>query len=99
MREAILILIVIAVLFGLTAYRYRRQLSTMLHLWRMMRSMRTKMNAARENRIEEKEDVDIGNLVNCSKCGTWVPEMRAIGLGKKTFYCSTVCLEKSARVN
>lgn len=96
MREAILILIVLAVLFGLTAYRYRRQISTMLQVWRMMKSMRS-VGSARENVIEEKED--IGNLVSCAKCGTWVPEIRAVGLGKKTFYCSTACLEKSARVN
>jgi hypothetical protein len=97
MREAIFILLVLAVLLGLTAYRYRRQIGIVLELWRMTKSMR-KMQQPGNERIDAKADAN-GKLVNCAKCGTWVPEGRAIRLGGNSVYCSTVCVEKSAKVS
>jgi hypothetical protein len=94
-REAFFILLVIAVLAALTAYRYRRQIRTMREFWRMAKEMR-QMHTAVRREVEEAKPVETGKLVNCSKCGTWVPEIRAIRLGRSSVYCSSKCLEKSA---
>jgi hypothetical protein len=96
MREAFFILIVIGVLVGLTAIRYRKQIVTMMHIWRSLKSMRQE-SAQRQVRPEKPEE--LGQLVNCAKCGTWVPEQRAIKLRGGTFYCSSNCLETAARTN
>lgn len=93
MREAVFILVVLLVILGLTAYRYRRQIGTMLNLYRMMKSMR-QMNKPANNRIDG-DDKSSGPLVNCAKCGTWVPENRAIKLRGNTVFCSAECLETS----
>lgn len=95
MKEALFILLVIAALATLTAYRYRRQIRTMRQFWRMAKEMRQMHNQAR-GEVNEPKPVANGKLVNCSKCGTWVPEERAIRLGRTSAFCSSKCLEKSA---
>jgi hypothetical protein len=89
MKEALFILLILAVILALTAIRYRKQIATMLHIWRSLKAMR--------QQVKEKqmpaENVSPGPLVNCVKCGTWVPEGRAIKLRGGTFYCSSACLE------
>ena len=89
MKEAIFILLVFAVIIVLTAIRYRKQIAAMLHIWRSLKAMRQQV---REKQMPE-EKVSAGPLVNCVKCGTWVPENRAIKLRGGTFYCSSACLE------
>ena len=96
MKEAIVIFIVLLALIGLTAFRYRKQLMTMLNVWRMLKTMRHP-GKQRENHIEGGNKAS-GPLVNCSKCGTWVPEERAIKIGRTSFYCSADCVEKTAKV-
>ncbi len=96
MKEAIFILLIVAVLIGLTAFRYRKQLAAVLNVWRMLKSMR-QVDSRDEGRIEGSERTS-GPLVNCAKCGTWVPETRAMKFGKNSYYCSAACVEKSARI-
>ncbi|PYS98926.1 MAG: hypothetical protein DMF63_12670 [Acidobacteria bacterium] len=96
MREAFFILLVLAILLGLTAIRYRKQIVTMLHIWRSLKSMREKSG---ERQVKTEKSEQLGPLVNCSKCGTWVPEQRAIKLRGGTFYCSSNCLETAAKTN
>ena len=93
MREVFLILLVFAVILGLTAIRYRKQIVTMLHIWRSLKSMRQQ---AAQRQVPPENAEQAGPLVNCSKCGTWVPEQRAIKLRGGTFYCSSSCLETAA---
>ena len=93
MREAFVILIVIAVLLGLTAIRYRKQIAAMIHIWRSLKSMR--QQAQRQVQPEKAEE--LGSLVSCAKCGTWVPEQRAIKLRGGIVYCSSNCLETAAK--
>jgi len=92
MKEAFFILFVIALLLGLTAIRYRRQIGTMLHIWRSLKSMREQV---KEKQVRHPDSIPAGPLVNCAKCGTWVPEQKAIQLRGGTFYCSSACLESS----
>ena len=95
MREAFFILLVIAVILVLTAIRYRRQIGAMLHIWRSLKSMRAQM---KEGQTKPDEQTTAGPLVNCAKCGTWVPEQRAIKLRGGTSYCSSSCLESAVTV-
>ena len=92
MREAFFILFVIAILVGLTAIRYRKQIVTMMHIWRSLKSMREQTKQVRPEKAEQ-----LGPLVNCAKCGTWVPEQRAIKFPGGIFYCSSNCLETAAK--
>ena len=97
MKEALVILLVIAVLLGLTAFRYRRQIAAMLQVWRMLKSMRQAGRPA-ENRIDNSERGVNTKLVNCAKCGSWVPESNAIKL-RGTHFCSSSCLESRVPAN
>ena len=96
MREIFFILIVMGILLGLTAIRYRKQIVTMMHIWRSLKSMR---QGAAQGKVQPETAEQLGPLVNCAKCGTWVPEQRAIKLRGGTFYCSSNCLETAAKVN
>ena len=97
MKEAIFIIIVLLVLLALAAIRYRRQLVMMLNMWRTLKKMRQQMkNGTSQMNTSERAS---GPLVNCAKCGTWVPENRAIKLGKHQFYCSSLCVEKTVELN
>ena len=92
MREAIFVLVVIAVLFALTAVRYRKQLAAGFQIWKMLREARQRAADLRRPDAEA-EPVSAGPLVNCVKCRTWVPENKAIRLNSNTYFCSRECLE------
>lgn len=96
MKEAFFIFLVIAVLLGLTAIRYRKQIAAMIHIWRSLKSIRQQ---AAQRQVPPEKTEQLGPLVNCAKCGTWVPEQRAIKLRGGTFYCSSNCLETAAKTN
>ncbi|HEX6125347.1 MAG TPA: hypothetical protein VFZ23_08230 [Pyrinomonadaceae bacterium] len=98
MKEAVVILAVLAVILALTAVRYRRQIATVLQIWRTVKTMRTQIKQSREPDPAERP-VSAGPLVNCAKCGTWVPENRAISLRGGVFYCSAACLETTTNVS
>ena len=95
MKEVFFILLVLLVLAGLTAYRYRKGIGAFLEFWRMLRTVR-EQSRGNEKQIREEPSV-AGPLVNCPKCGKWVSEDEAIRLGRTTFYCSANCLEASTK--
>lgn len=92
MKEALVILAIMGVLVILTAVRYRRQIAAGIEIWRSMKAVRDRLNQQSGKKVEAKP-VDSGKLVNCAKCGTWVPEQRAITLRDGTSFCSSGCLE------
>ena len=94
MREVIVILAVIAILLILTAVRYRKQIAAGVHIWRSMKAMRDQLNQ-RNAKAVEPTPVNSGKLVNCAKCGTWVPEERAIKLKGGIYFCSSACVESA----
>jgi Sec-independent protein translocase protein TatA len=96
MKETLFILLVIGLLLAFTAYKYRKQLRAMREFWRMAKDMR-QMTSQMRKEVEEPKATAPGKLVNCSKCGTWVPEDRAIRLGRTSVFCSSKCLERSAQ--
>ncbi|MEO5859770.1 MAG: hypothetical protein ABIR33_12565 [Pyrinomonadaceae bacterium] len=95
MKEAFFILAIVLVLFGLTAYRYRRQLSVGLQIWRMMKGAR-QMQSQQRSQVDT-QTADRGELVNCSRCGRWAPLSTAIKFGPTIFYCSTQCLQNKVK--
>ena len=96
MKEALFILLVFAVILVLTAVRYRRQIAGMMQIWRSLKAMRQQIKQSPGRDDIEPERAPAGKLVNCSGCGTWVPESRAIGLRGGIFYCSSACLETTS---
>ncbi len=92
MKEALFILLIVLILLGFTAYRYRRQLTAGYQVWKMFQGLRKGTLGSHPEREPEKS----GNLVSCSRCGTWVPESKAMKLGRSVNYCSPACMERSA---
>jgi len=85
MKEAFFIFLVIGLLAALTAVKYRKQISGMIGVARMLRDARANITGA-QTRVE-RSGVKSVPLVNCSKCGVWVPENRARKVGT-VFECS-----------
>ena len=96
MIKVLVILLLISILFGLIALRFRKQIQTALYLLQMFRKMRQMSRAGQEEkRIEKQESPGNIQLVKCAKCGTWIPETKALNLRSKTFYCSANCMENA----
>lgn len=95
MKEALLILLVLVAFAALTAYRYRRQIMAIFEFWRSVQMIRER-SQKRGGELPD-EPATRGQLVNCPKCGTWVPETEAIRIGRSTFYCSSECVETTAK--
>ena len=97
MKEALFIFVVVAVLVAFTAYKYRKQIRTVREFWRMAQQIRQAQTPPTRE-VKEAPIRPAGKLVNCSKCGTWVPDEKAVRLGRSTVFCSSGCLEKAARI-
>ncbi|MGI8470438.1 MAG: hypothetical protein ACR2N3_18515 [Pyrinomonadaceae bacterium] len=93
----LVILFILLVLLMLLALRYRRQIQTGLHVWRMYKQIRQASKPsekpAAKRKIEKGE-----SLVRCARCGKWLAPSDAVNLRSKTIYCSTNCMEKAARL-
>ena len=89
MREAIFILLVVFGLLALTALRYRKQIAGMIGLARMLKEAKQKITQGSNQIRGQEKSVP---LVNCSKCGIWVPQSKARRVGD-IFFCSDQCVE------
>jgi hypothetical protein len=90
MKEAIFILLVVLVLAVITAIRYRKQIAGVIGIARMLRD--TTRTVARGTKDLSGDAGTSIPLVNCSKCGVWVPKNKAIRSGGLLF-CSEDCLK------
>ena len=88
MKEALFILVVIGVLAALTAIRYRKQITGMIGVARMLKETTRGVAGASKRVAGETKSIP---LVNCSKCGVWVPQGKAIKM-RDDYYCSEACL-------
>lgn len=93
MREAIFILLVVFVLFVLTAIRYRKQIAGMIGLARMLKQ--AKRSAAESFKAFPPRTEKSTQLVNCSKCDIWVLKNKVVKF-REGYICSNVC-EKAAQ--
>lgn len=85
MREFLFILVVVLILAALTAVKYRKQINGMIGFARMIKDAR--QNIAQDpTNIRRTLEKSIP-LVNCSKCGVWVPQAKARKIGD-TYFCA-----------
>jgi hypothetical protein len=94
MRELIFILFVVAVLLAITAVKYRRQIVTLITIWKQFQAMRAGM-PSRQNAPKPIEPERGIKLVNCARCGKWVPENTARRHSNTTFVCVGGCAAKT----
>lgn len=93
MREILIIVAVIFVLLALTAIKYRKQIAGLIGVAKMLKDAK---DAVGQNTIRG-EDARSVQLVNCAKCGVWVPQDKALKIRDGYFYCSDECVK--TRVN
>lgn len=89
MRELLIILVVIMVLLVLTAVKYRKQIAALIGVARMLKDTK---DAVRQTAIQGEESRSV-QLVNCAKCGIWVPQDKALNIRDGFFYCSDECVK------
>ena len=92
MREGIFIFLVALVLLGLTLLRYRKQLSGLIEVGKVLKEVK---NNVGDNRIGGQ--LAGTQLVNCSKCGVWVPQNKAVKRGAGGGYSCKECATVKAR--
>ena len=92
--ELIFILLLIVGLLALTAIRYRKQITTMISVARMLRQAKKGMSQAPSAMPDRTETKSM--LVNCSKCDIWVPQDKAVKF-REGYICSTVCQNASLK--
>lgn len=94
----LILLGIVFIFFALVAYRYRAQIKMAIYVWRMFRKMR-QAGKTDERQIEKTDDkIDVA-LVRCAKCGTWIPQVKALKLRSGINYCSANCMETMAKIN
>lgn len=87
MKEAIFIIVLILIVLGLTALRYRKQIASMIGMARLLREAKKGMSAGPAlGRPAEK----VGVLAHCETCGVNFPEERMMRIKGKR-YCSNEC--------
>ena len=84
MKEVFFILFVVMLLAALTAVRYRKQISGMIGLAKVLKEAKNNIGQSRSIQGEKQASVQ---LVNCAKCGVWVPQNKARKSGD-LFHCS-----------
>ena len=95
MMKFLFILLILMLVLGLFALRYRKQIQMGLYVLRMFRKMRQMSKGGEEKQIEKTENASDVQLVKCARCGKWVPQTKALNLRSKTFYCSANCMEQA----
>jgi hypothetical protein len=93
MRETLFILLVVFGLLAWTAFRYRKQIAGMIGFAKMLRE--AKDGLIQGSNQGGKQTEKAMPLVNCIKCGIWVPQTKARKVGD-LFFCSDVCLSQKA---
>ncbi|HEV7701632.1 MAG TPA: hypothetical protein VGO43_15485 [Pyrinomonadaceae bacterium] len=91
MREALVILVVLVVLLALTAVKYRRQINGIIGVARMLKDAKAAADTS-QVRPRQPQARAVGQLINCAKCGVWVPRDKATER-RGSSYC-----ERCARV-
>jgi hypothetical protein len=92
MREAVFILAVVFILLALTAIRYRRQIVAIITFWKQFQAARERLRTGAPEQQRQVDEPQRGiKLVNCARCGRWVPEAEAVRHSPTTFVCVRNC--------
>jgi hypothetical protein len=94
----LIILVLLLILAAFIAVRFRRQITTGIQIFKMLRQLRSQMKPP-EKKIEKQSAEKTAPLVRCARCGTWTPQATALNLRSKIFYCSPNCMEKAVNLN
>lgn len=95
MREFLFILLVVGILLALTAVKYRRQIVTLITIWKQFQAARVRLQQATDRPKPIEPDRGI-KLVNCARCGKWIPENSARRHSGTTFVCIDGCAANRA---
>lgn len=93
----LIILILILFVFVLIFVRYRKQLLMGMQLYKMYRQMRS-VGKPIEIKQEKRDTLNDVPLVRCERCGKWISQTSALKFRSKTFYCSSACMERAAKL-
>ena len=85
MKEVLFILLVVFILAATTALRYRKQIAGMIGFAKMLKEAKQNLTQDPSNRLRPEEKGI--PLVNCSKCGVWIPQTKAVKVGD-LYLCS-----------
>jgi hypothetical protein len=85
MKETLFIFVVVLILAATTAIRYRKQIAGMIGFAKMLKEAKQNLTQDPLNRLRPEEKGI--PLVNCTKCGVWIPQTKAIKVGD-LYMCS-----------
>lgn len=94
MREAIIILAVMAALLALTAIKYRRQIVALIGFYKQVQAIRSGLRDG-TRRATAKKPLEGIQLVRCERCGKWISEGESTKIGGQNV-CIDSC-ETTAR--
>ncbi len=88
MFKYLLVLLVILVLLAMVAVRYRKQINSLIAAAKFLKEAKDAAQQAQLGRAPTPQPTKASvHLVNCSKCGVWVPEGKA-ARRQQSFYCA-----------
>jgi hypothetical protein len=96
MKEAIFILLVVAVLFAISLIRYRRQITAAIRIYRLLKGQASGPAQINE-KIKDKPESGATELVSCARCGRWVSRTDTVRMSGGLALCSLECEGRSAR--
>ena len=77
MRDALFILFIAAILLAITAVKYRKQINGWIGVARMLKDAKAAAESGQMRARQPQRTKTPVQLVNCSKCGVWVPQDKA----------------------
>ena len=88
MFKYIFVLLVILVLLAMIAVRYRKQINSLIAAARLLKEVKDAAQQAQLGRAPTPQPAKASvHLVNCARCGVWVPENKAVRR-QQSFYCT-----------
>jgi hypothetical protein len=78
MKEALFILLVVAVLLCWSAIRYRRQIVSFIEFYKQLKLIRSRLGEPQLQPRDLSGDRGI-QLIKCSRCEKWIPQSEAMG--------------------
>lgn len=85
MFKFLFVFLLLILLFSLIALRYRREITFLIKLLRLLSSSFGDKDSNEES------------LVFCATCKKWVASSRALSMGMGNFYCSRECVNRLSR--
>ena len=87
MVKFLFVLLVIIALLAMIAVRYRKQIVSLIATAKFLKEAKDAAQQAQLRRAPMPQPTKAAvHLVNCAKCGVWVPESKAVR-HQQSFYC------------